>query len=89
MNITITFVHLYETILQIRMRYRGDHSPPLHSKRRRGSLAQLGELLQNLGSRDRERHGGGINTRRRALLGPAVTGGECFVGLLYLLISFG
>jgi len=46
------------------MRYRGDHSPPLHSKRRRGSLAQLGELLQNLGSsKDRERSGGGLRYR--------------------------
>ena len=38
------------------MGYGGNTTPPLTSKRRRSSLAQLGELLQSWGSKDKEKY---------------------------------
>ena len=57
------------------MGYGGNTTPPLTSKRRRSSLAQLGELLQSWGSKDREKYergvgpvGGGATPSRRGTL---------------------
>ena len=46
-------IYLFESLCS-----RTDNSPILNSKRRRGSLAQLGEMLQNLGASSRERREG-------------------------------